>query len=334
MARHGQSRLCIRSSVDRASASGAEGREFESRRVHLVIGDNAVCCWPDGYMETPPSAIDPVAETRQCPHCGGSLKAAALVCRHCHRDPNNPHATPMVGQHDWERETPVETVTYTARLPVSERQWTATCYALSGLVAVFWLMLALQAPQTAPPSQARLAVLNAKAYQPAPSRGSFEDGHSTLPKAKSENHKSLTIDPTPTPQPTPQAPSPLLSPGDDAPATPAPPAADADTSTNIFNRINAPDLAGAYDENTLMAEDHFTHKQVTVSGRVVSKGKTSDKTPFVVLRGRGDCNVKCLFTAQKGGPAPDVAFGSDTRVVGTCDGRFLDVMISDCNFEP
>jgi hypothetical protein len=36
---------CARSSVDRASASGAEGRKFESCRARLRIACNKPFCW-------------------------------------------------------------------------------------------------------------------------------------------------------------------------------------------------------------------------------------------------------------------------------------------------
>lgn len=287
----------------------------------------------------------PDADSRPCPHCGQTIKSAALVCRHCQRDLFAPaDAPPLVGLHDWEREKPPEKVVYTVRLPVSERQWALTCYILAAVLTLFWVGLAVrpapgkvvtvQPVRQEPPSQIA-ALLESPSPTPAASKGLlFDEGN--MPRARSEN-ASLT---EPVPSAAPPTSEAAETPGDwgtDSDST----SPDTSSSASASSRsdaisigagalVDATELIRAYNNHLDTAEDTFTHKPITVAGHVVAVGKASDKTPYAMLRGTSDTRVQCLFTSLRGKSAPPVEVGQDVHISGTCEGRFVDVMISDC----
>jgi hypothetical protein len=269
----------------------------------------------------------------------------------------------VAAKHDWERETPPEKVVFTVRLPVSERQWAWTCYGLSAAVGFFWLALAIRPAGPPPPTPQVTTVPAATSLttsfgsaKATPSRRTLTDDggisgsgtvvRSVLAATPGPGFASAsTVTNMGNAQPTYTAATPESTP-EITPEATVPPPTDytaTETVSNTSNTtvsdaalptsgsmISAEDLISAYDAHNDAAEDRYTRHDITVTGRVLSVGKAADKTPFVLLDGTSDTHVKCLFPSFKGKGAPPVQVGTEVKISGMCEGRFVDIMLSDC----
>jgi hypothetical protein len=102
---------------------------------------------------------------------------------------------------------------------------------------------------------------------------------------------------------------------------------------NLAMRADA--LAKAYQDNEFQADAKYSGKRMSLGGSVVRVGKDNDLgIPYVILRGSGSLNVKCVFAASEMGRLFQLRPGSLVGITGTMTGKRSErsgyLILQDC----
>ena len=95
---------------------------------------------------------------------------------------------------------------------------------------------------------------------------------------------------------------------------------------NIAIKIAAQSLIEEYKENALK----FRDKILEINGEVSSIDKTSDGTPFILLRSGSD-GVKCFFAGSARNALEQLPKNCNLALKGICTGRASNIWIEGCS---
>ena len=104
-------------------------------------------------------------------------------------------------------------------------------------------------------------------------------------------------------------------------------------ATSIAMRADA--LAKAFQENEFHADAKYTGKRMSLGGTVVRVGKDNELgIPYVILKGSGSLNVKCVFPTSETARLFQVRPGSLVGINGTVQGKLSEhgryIILQDC----
>lgn len=292
--------------------------------------------WNELLEETPQKALEP--GTRECPFCGKILREDAVTCRYCKRDLYSADGARMVlPEGEWNTKIPQWMIDEESRLyqrwifwkKVRKYQW----HIVGGILACLGLVIVVRL-LTAPPEPHKRSLIGAEP-KPAPSVPTATPSArvATLPSPAASAIPSVSPtaspDTTPSPASTPSEPegaSVASTLGGGAVATPAPAESGEDDIV-----MDAKDLAAEFEQHRVFAEDKFNGRMIRVSGDVKTID-TSGNTAFILLRTDSHPPVKCLLSPAGKQELYRIKPGKSVTLRGTCDGAFLEILISDCVF--
>lgn len=102
--------------------------------------------------------------------------------------------------------------------------------------------------------------------------------------------------------------------------------------------ITARELWSAYDENEVNADNLYKKKTISVTGTVFEIGKDLlTDTPFIALKAGdslGIYAIQCFFQdSSENEKISAVKDGDTVSIVGTCNGKSINVMLRDCTIK-
>jgi hypothetical protein len=276
--------------------------------------------------------------TKPCPYCNEIIRADAVTCRFCGHDLVAAHPTKLVLSNDtWNTDVP-QWLLDVEQKALRRRQFIRKLQQLQWPVVVTIISLAVGAiifrvlfPPTAPEDKVRVLPRYPKATA-SPSPVAAGRPSATPSPSTSSLGGFSTTETGATTSPTPGA-SPLATPTPEATSTPmfssAPPPSDA--SPAIVT--TAKDIAEEFQSARAIADDKFNGQSIRVTGDVRSIDTTSP-SPFVILTtGAKLPPVKCILKLSEKANLARLKPGRLAQLRGTCEGAFLEVILSDCVIE-
>lgn len=297
-------------------------------------------------QETRDAASNPPAEssadapqnapaTRECPYCQKIIRADALACRFCGHDLVAAHPTKLVlSQQTWNTDIPQWLIDEDQKAQrrqqlirkIQKLQWPIVVTIISvSVLAILWRVMF---PPLAPQDRVRV-----------------------LPRA-GQTEASPTAMPAPTSRPT-ATPTPNSLGGFAAPATPTPAAASRtisetrpSTSPSLHTEseattsdpgpdivTTAQDIAAEFQDARSRAEDKYNGLDVRVSG-IIRQIDTSGVSASILFATTGKRPpVKCLLKPSERAKLARIKPGKLAQLRGTCEGAFLEIILTDCVIE-
>lgn len=98
--------------------------------------------------------------------------------------------------------------------------------------------------------------------------------------------------------------------------------------------VSASSLYTAYDKNAIAADKQYTDRLVKVSGTVETIDRGIDQKPYITLKTNAMfMSVQCEFSPESEGALSSLSKGQQVSVVGTCRGKIMNVMVTDCSLK-
>lgn len=310
----------------------------------------------------PASPPETAPTTRDCPYCARTLDIRAVTCRFCGRDLYAENAMKIVlTSEEWDTNVPQWMIEAENKMlerkklfkRIRKQSWRVVLGIIAlGVTIIVWRLL------TAPPEphQQMLAVRDtgliarpatplaatpAPPATPAPTIPSLSQsavasafGSDINPRGGNpidDNAEDISNLPDngPAPEPTPNTTEPESTVPTNEPASPA---ANVDLTQSEYEiHINAEDLAAEFEEARTFADDKYLGQRVQITGELKTIDTTT-KVPYVVFNTGRRNTIKCLLKPEARKQLYRVKPGKLVSIRGKCDGAFLDIVISDCEF--
>jgi glutaredoxin len=284
--------------------------------------------------ETSADAPENAPATRECPYCHKTIRADILVCRFCGHDLVATRPTKLVlSQETWNTDIPQWLIDEDQKAQRRQQlirklqrlQWPTVVTILSvAVLAILWRVIF---PPPAPQDQVRTLPRYGRANSAPP--------ETPAPTATPTPHSLGGFAATDSPPPTATA----QTPSGQAPSTASSFSSAPDTASTTTSApgpdiiTTAQDIAAEFQDARSLAEDKYNGLNIRVSG-IIRRIDTSGVSASVLFATVGKRPpVKCLLKPSERAKLTRMKPGQLAQLRGTCEGAFLEVILTDCVIE-
>ena len=304
---------------------------------------------PDAPTNEQPSAPETTpspSPTKECRYCNQTLRADAVTCRFCGRDQFSANASKLtLSPLEWNTRVPQWMMDEEDRLKrrwlfwkkVRKMQWQIVGVLLAcGLTVIIWRLFTAPSDTYQPLQVSQRADRRTRRTAPATVETPVtisSPSATAAPSSEATPLSSAVVASPPAPAPatnssesaTVKTPPTTSEPKSDTVATVTPDSGSDDPAISL----EAADLAGEYQDHRAFAEDKFNGRVVKVSGQI-KQIDTSGNSAFILFMTGTRPPVKCFLKPSSKKELYRLKPGKLASLRGTCDGAFLEIIVSDC----
>lgn len=288
-------------------------------------------------------AATPPPTSKSCPYCNKTLDVRAVTCRYCGRDLYSENAMKIVlTSEEWDTNVPQWMIDEENKMLAQKRllkrirkqSWRVVAGVIFlGVGVIVWRLLTappephqqLLSVRTQPLVVPKATPQSTPTPEPVTSSTEASSLASALGAAPS-SHEDVTPSPEPTPSSEPDTGTPSSEPS-------ALSSTDNPTASESAYEINvtAEDLVTEFEESRSFADEKYMGQELRIAGELKTIDTTT-KVPYVLFDTGKHNNIKCLLKPEAKKQLRRVKPGKYVVIRGKCDGAFLDIVISDCEF--